>query len=78
MCDRTNQAGHMIASDPIKSLLNVLARRRPSTYAFLPKSWMALKAARLCRWGGNNRTPQLPRAIRTLPAVVMQRLPNSL
>jgi len=26
----------MIASDPIKSLLNVLARRRPSTYVF---SW---------------------------------------
>jgi hypothetical protein len=28
------QAGHMIASGPIKSLLNQLASRRPSTYAF--------------------------------------------
>ena len=34
MCDRTNQAGHMIASDPIKLLLNYLARRGPSTYGF--------------------------------------------
>jgi hypothetical protein len=29
------QAAHMNASDPIKSLLNYLARRRPSTYAFV-------------------------------------------
>ena len=28
------QAGHMIASGPIKSLLNQLASRRPSTYVF--------------------------------------------
>ena len=31
------EAGHMTASDPIKSLLNYLARRRPSTYAFCQK-----------------------------------------
>ena len=34
MCDRTKQAAHMIARDPIKSPLNDLASRRPSAYAF--------------------------------------------
>jgi hypothetical protein len=56
------QAGHMIASDPIRLLLNHLARRRPSTYAF---------------WGGLNRSMQHTRMLAMGCAVGIGRgLPN--
>ena len=40
------QAGHMTASDPIKTLSNTLARRGPSTYALCTASSAAIHMPR--------------------------------